>query len=350
MSSENLNILLNRINSNNENLGISIVENDLEKLVSFAVKSLTFLLKLNPENWKNKELGFTIYGLENVKDYKHYLTIKNLILEFAIKIFKNKSLTNVTINCNLILSENYHIDIDFCDQLSKCFSLKQVVFNIGFNIRNSYYMLLNSIFANPNIESVFISSNDRMYPLKYLEDSSSKQMIKFGENSKLNHLRLTSTKLGDVFIEQLMASLSNKTELTNLFLIDNSLKNDGMKAISNFIMSSNCRLKVLNLKNNIFNNILSVKYFSNALMHNKSLETIYLNECLIQANSAKYLAMGLKLMKTNKLYICLRTNYFKLNGLKQLMLVSKINPDIVVDSKPRFQTLQGEKLFRYFEL
>jgi DNA primase len=56
-------------------LGMSIKIADATSM-GIAGKDPADIILDNPENWKNKELGFTIYGLENVKDYKHYLTIK----------------------------------------------------------------------------------------------------------------------------------------------------------------------------------------------------------------------------------------------------------------------------------
>jgi Ran GTPase-activating protein (RanGAP) involved in mRNA processing and transport len=107
-------------------------------------------------------------------------------------------------------------------------------------------------------------------------------------NSVLKWLDLESTKLTDKSVQYLAEMLKINKSITGLWLSNNRISNRGVQVLTTSLIYFNTTLKHLDLENNQSINDSCIDCLIEILKENRSLKTLYLNNCQLSAtNKAK---------------------------------------------------------------
>jgi hypothetical protein len=116
-------------------------------------------------------------------------------------------------------------------------------------------------------------------------------------NSKLETLSLHATGITDEGVQHLVDMLENNTVLSWLYLGQNEISDQGVHLLTDALTHHNKTLKVLSLSLNKSITDTSVDYFIEMLKVNKSLETLWINDCNLSTKGQRKLQ---KMAQSNK--------------------------------------------------
>lgn len=177
---------------------------------------------------------------------------------------------------------------------------------INFDKNNENHKLMNNK-SSKKSKSNFIDISDHSgknspTTKEYLTNSSGKQidipkLSNYFENkNKLKKFELFSKHLTNNNLDVIGEYLKNTPTLSELFLNDNHIKDNGLKYLTQNLMNPRCNLKKLSLAQNKITD--EAKILSNALLLNISLEELNLSENLIKRNEMLYSLFEKKFFST----------------------------------------------------
>ena len=108
-------------------------------------------------------------------------------------------------------------------------------------------------------------------------------------NQSLQSLSLRDAHIGDEGCKLLCASLEKNRTLQSLNLHNNNIGPEGFKAISNLLIT-NSTLRSLNITGNCELHDAGLKYLSDAIAKNTSLQTLIISRCGVKEEAAMQLA------------------------------------------------------------
>ncbi|CAF1552967.1 unnamed protein product [Rotaria sp. Silwood1] len=136
-------------------------------------------------------------------------------------------------------------------------------------------LLISSLTNNSILKSLDLSYN-------HISDTGVyflSQVLLPNHYSSLEILHLNKNGISNDGIHCLSEMLRTNQTLTELWLSDNEIGNQGVKLLANILINYNRKLKVLVLSFNIFITDASIDYFLQMLEHNQTLEQLSINNC-----------------------------------------------------------------------
>ncbi|CAF1339420.1 unnamed protein product [Rotaria sordida] len=143
-----------------------------------------------------------------------------------------------------------------------------------------------SILASSLINNSILKSLDLSY--NHISDKGVYSLSKVllpNQCSSLKILFLNKNGISNDGIYYLCEMLRTNQTLTELWLSDNEIGNEGVIQLTNILINYNRKLKVLTLSYNIFITDSSIDYLLQMLEYNKTLEKFSINNCNLSETS-----------------------------------------------------------------
>ena len=119
-------------------------------------------------------------------------------------------------------------------------------------------------------------------------------------NSTLQVLEMPDNYITSEGMKKIVANIQNNGLLKKLDFSGNKIKDDGVKAVSNYLQSESCKLQTLNLASNIITST-GARYIANAIEMNETLQELNISYNDISDDGIEFISKRLRGLK--KLYI-----------------------------------------------